>query len=291
MNGGIGAGDTLGQTLMDSVPVGDCRQHKLSGSDLGLAVTRNISHTHPHLSHTLFTPHSVLPSSSLQSCNPAEGHKLNPISTWLSGNVSHFLSIIALQTERERGRGGKRTTGTFRQSPRIQNNQGHLQGAATSSATTQPVVTCRGMVSVVSSMRVAPVRPNWGPSGTRSVWPSMSRCSIWPHWWLSCIWSRRVTSIGVVASVRSPWWLLSSWITLLGGEILLYAFTPHVCNCSCNQAHETVLFLVLQINLRYLYYFLSSQCVCRTFNLFSFLKSRTLFFKIKRYFSTVLWNT
>lgn len=88
-------------------PCGDCRQHKLSGSDLGLAVTRNsvISHagplTHTHLSHTLFTPHSVLPSSSLQSCNPAEGHKLIPISTWLSGNVSHFLSIIAPQSEKE----------------------------------------------------------------------------------------------------------------------------------------------------------------------------------------------
>lgn len=93
-------------------PCGDCRQHKLSGSDLGLAVTRNsvishtvaLTHTPTNLSHTLFTPHSVLPSSSLQSCNPAEGHKLNPISTWLSGNVSHFLSIIPPQSERE-GRG------------------------------------------------------------------------------------------------------------------------------------------------------------------------------------------
>lgn len=56
MNGGIGTGDTLGQTLMDSVPVGDCRQHKLSGSDLGLAVTRNISHTHTPICLTLCLP-------------------------------------------------------------------------------------------------------------------------------------------------------------------------------------------------------------------------------------------
>lgn len=117
MNGKIGTGDTLGQTLMDSVPAGtagntshqvltwaELLQETVSSHRRAGVRTHTLSHTHTHLSHTLFTPHSVLPSSSLQSCNPAEGHKLNPISTWLSGNVSHFLSIIAPQSERE-GRG------------------------------------------------------------------------------------------------------------------------------------------------------------------------------------------
>jgi len=47
------------------------------------------SHTHidphntlfTHLSLTPFSPHSELPESSLQPRNPAEGHKLNPVST------------------------------------------------------------------------------------------------------------------------------------------------------------------------------------------------------------------
>lgn len=45
-------------------PCGDCRQHKLSGSDLGLAVTRNsvishahaFTHTHPPICLTLCLP-------------------------------------------------------------------------------------------------------------------------------------------------------------------------------------------------------------------------------------------
>lgn len=90
MNGERGTGDTLGQTLMDSVPVGNDGN---TGSDLGFTATGNsaITHAHAranihtqtltHLSPTLFSPHSVLPESSLQLCNPAEGHKLNPVST------------------------------------------------------------------------------------------------------------------------------------------------------------------------------------------------------------------
>lgn len=74
MNGGIGTGDTLGQTLMDSIPVGDCRQQKLSGSDLGLAVTRNsvISHAHAHThSHKYTTPICLILCLPLTQYYPA----------------------------------------------------------------------------------------------------------------------------------------------------------------------------------------------------------------------------
>lgn len=48
MNGERGTGDTLGQTLMDSVPVGNDGN---TGSDLGFAATGNsvITHTHTHV--------------------------------------------------------------------------------------------------------------------------------------------------------------------------------------------------------------------------------------------------
>lgn len=70
--------------MMDSV---------LEGSDVTLATgflaataTNAITRTHTHILFThlslpQFSSHSVLPESSLQLCNPAEGHKLNPFST------------------------------------------------------------------------------------------------------------------------------------------------------------------------------------------------------------------
>lgn len=46
MNGERGTGDTLGQTLMDSVPVGNDGN---TGSDLGFAATGNSVITHTHV--------------------------------------------------------------------------------------------------------------------------------------------------------------------------------------------------------------------------------------------------
>lgn len=55
INGQRRTDDTSGQTLMDSVPVGEWWQHRLSGSDLGLAVTGKgvITYTHTHTTRSL----------------------------------------------------------------------------------------------------------------------------------------------------------------------------------------------------------------------------------------------
>lgn len=207
MNGEIGTGDTLGHTLMDSVPVGDCRLHKLSGSDLGLAVTRNISHTHPLICLTLCLPLTqYYPAHHSSHVILLRDTNWTPSQHGCQGTRVIFHPSLHI-IERERKGAMKKANGNlFLQSPHSQKK-----------AAPQPVVTCRGVMSIVSSLRlapVAPIRPNRRPSGAGSIRPSLTRCSIGHRWWLSCIWSRGVTPISDIASIRSAWLLVSSWVAL-----------------------------------------------------------------------------
>lgn len=224
--------------MMDSV---------LAGSDVTLATgflaaraTGVITRTHilfTHLSPTQFSSHSVLPESSLQLCNPAKGHKLNPFSTWLSGDVTHFPSIILAGSEEDMGE-ERQWRGTRR--ARLQSchvriipvRLGEAKGTRRTKLQSPPVITCR--VSVVPSMRlctVAPVRPTRGGAWSWSILPSVRRCSvtaIGSPGSLCCsgIRSWGMLPVGVMTSpVRDIcWWGSPS-------RVALWRWTPYLHHC------------------------------------------------------------
>lgn len=205
-------------------PCGDCRQHKLSGSDLGLAFTRNsvISHTHTHvcaLTHTHICLILCLPLTQYYPAHHSSHVILLRDTNWTpsqhgcQGTWVIFYPSLHRRVSEKGGGKWKSTIRAFLQSPCIQNKPVHLQGAPASSAALQPVRTCRGLVSIVSSLRltpITPIRPARRPSGPRGIRPSLTWCSVGACWWLSCIWSWGVMSIRVVASIGSTWWWVSS---------------------------------------------------------------------------------